>query len=93
MRQLTRIALRPLIGLSAAVKESTNPAFRRISGVIVDDSHNMLTLFDGLRTRLVPKASNQFALSLPNGETVEIEGKALLGHPAERLRRAKKLRW
>ncbi len=93
MRQLTRVTLRPLIGLSATVKHSTNPALQRISGVIVDDTHNMLTLFDGLRNRLVPKVSSRFTLSLPQGEPVEIEGKSLLGHPAERLRRAKKLRW
>ena len=88
-----RLPLTPLIGLNAAVKRATNPALHRISGVIVDDTHNMLTLFDGLRNRHVPKTSSLFELSLPSGEIVDIDGNALLGHPAERLRRAKKLRW
>ncbi|MFX1509744.1 MAG: ribonuclease P protein component 1 [Promethearchaeota archaeon] len=93
MQYTSRLALRPLIGLSAIVKQATNPTLHRITGVIVDDTQNMLTLFDGHRTRHVPKTSSLFELSLPNGETVEIPGKALLGHPAERLRRAKKLQW
>jgi RNase P/RNase MRP subunit p29 len=93
MQYQSRLTLYPLIGLNAVVKRATNPAFHRISGVIVDDTHNMLTLFDGLRNRCVPKTSSIFELSLPSGKTVDIDGQALLGHPAERLRRAKKLRW
>jgi len=93
LQYLSRLALRPLIGLTAMVKHSTNPALRRISGVIVDDTENMLTIFDGLQNRQIPKTSSLFELSLPGGKTAEINGKALLGHPAERLRRAKKLRW
>lgn len=93
MQYPPRLTLYPLIGLNATVKRATNPALHRVSGVIIDDTHNMLTLFDGLRNRHVPKTSNLFELSLPNGETVDIDGQALLGHPAERLRRAKKLRW
>ena len=93
MQNPTRFTLLPLIGLNTVVKRATNPALHRISGVIVDDTHNMLTIFDGLRNRQVLKTSNLFELSLPSGETVDIDGKALLGHPAERLRRAKKLRW
>ena len=93
MQYTSRLALRPLIGLSAKIKQTSNHALHRITGVILDDTQNMLTLFDGHRTRHVSKASCLFELSLPNGETVEIPGKALLGHPAERLRRAKKLQW
>jgi RNase P/RNase MRP subunit p29 len=93
MRYNLRLTLQPLIGLSAAVKHANNPDLCRISGVIVDDTENMLTLSDGLRSRQIPKVSSLFELSLPNGRTVDIDGKALLGHPAERLRRAKKLRW
>lgn len=93
MQYNRRLAIRPLIGLFATVKQSTNPMLRNISGVIVDDTHNMLTLTDGLRHRQIPKTSVVFELSLPEGETAEIDGMALMGTPAERLRRAKKLRW
>jgi RNase P/RNase MRP subunit p29 len=93
MRHIRHLTIRPLIGLLATVKQSTNPVLRKISGIIVDDTSNMLTLSDGLRHRQIPKTSAVFELSLPNGEKAEIDGTALLGNPAERLRRAKKLRW
>ena len=89
----TRLAIRPLIGLTATVVQSTNPAHRGITGQIIDDTQNTLTLGKNLRQRMIPKVSSIFHLTLPNGEIAHIAGTDLLGHPAERLRRAKKLRW
>ncbi len=88
-----RLTIRPLIGLSTTVMQSTNPSLNRLTGRIIDETHGMLTLFDGLHHRHIPKATSTFKLFLLNGETVQIDGNSLLGHPAERLRRAKKLRW
>jgi len=93
MQHTSHLVIQPLISLLATVKQATNPLLRNISGLIVDDTHNMLTLADGLRHRQIPKTSTVFELSLPSGETAKINGTALLGTPAERLRRAKKLRW
>ncbi|MHA2314550.1 MAG: ribonuclease P protein component 1 [Candidatus Hermodarchaeia archaeon] len=87
------LTIRPLIGLSAAVVQSTNPSLNKLTGHITDDTHGTLTLFDGLLHRQIPKVTSTFKLVLPGGETARIDGKSLLGHPAERLRRAKKLRW
>lgn len=89
----TRLAIRPLIGLTATVVQSTNPAHRGITGQIIDDTHNTLILGENLHQRMIPKVSSIFHLTLPNGEIARVAGIALLGHPAERLRRAKKLRW
>ena len=88
-----RLTIRPLIGLSATVVQSTNPSLNRLTGHITDDTHGTLTLFDGLQHRQIPKVTSTFKLLLPSDETAQIDGKSLLGHPAERLRRAKKLRW
>jgi len=88
-----RLTIRPLIGLTAAVVQSTNPSLNRLTGHITDDTHGTLTLFDGLQHRQIPKVTSTFKLFLPGGETAQIDGKSLIGHPAERLRRAKKLRW
>lgn len=93
MRSITQLALNPLIGLSTHVVQSTNPTLRCLTGHVIDETSHTLTLFDGLRPRQVPKATTIFDLILPTGETARIHGKHLLGHPAERLRRAKKLRW
>ena len=93
MRTFARYTNQPLIGLSATVVQSTNPAFARLTGRIIDDSHGMLTLSDGLQTHKIPKASSTFDIVLPTGETARVEGNSIIGHLAERLRRAKKLRW
>ena len=93
IRYPKHLTFRPLIGLSAAVVQSTNPSLNRLTGHIIDETHGTLTLFDGLHHRQIPKATNTFKLFLPNGETAQLDGNFLLGHPAERLRRAKKLRW
>lgn len=93
LRYPKRLTLRPLIGLSATVMQSTNPSLNRLTGHIIDETHGTLTLFDGLQHRQILKVTSTFKLFLPNGETAQIDGKSLLGHPAERLRRAKKLRW
>lgn len=87
------LTIHPLIGLSTTVMQSTNPSLNRLTGRISDETHGMLTLFDGLQHRQIPKITSTFKLFLPNGEIAQIDGNSLLGHPAERLRRAKKLRW
>ena len=88
-----RLTTRPLIGLSATVVQSTNSSLNRLTGHITDETHGTLTLFDGLHHRQIPKVTSTFRLLLPGGKTAQIDGKSLLGHPAERLRRTKKLRW
>ncbi len=93
MGSITRLTLNPLIGLSVHVVQSTNPTLRCLTGHVIDETYNTLTLFDGLRPRQVSKATTIFDLVSPTGEVARIHGKHLLGLPAERLRRAKKLRW
>lgn len=93
MQSLPYLAIQPLIGLSATVVQSTNPIFARITGQIIDDSHGMLTLLDGLHKYQIPKAACIFDVVLPTGQIARVNGTTLIGHPAERLRRAKKLRW
>ena len=93
LRYPKRLTIRPLIGLSTTVVQATNPSLNRLTGHIIDETHGTLTLFDGLLRRQIPKVTSTFKLFLPSGETAQIDGKSLLGHPAERLRRTKKLRW
>jgi RNase P/RNase MRP subunit p29 len=82
-----------LIGLSARVVDSANPSDRHHGGRVVDETHNTVVLFDGARRRVIPKKIAVFELSLPDGQKLQLEGKALLGEPADRLRRAKRQRW
>ena len=91
--KLHALTIRPLIGLWARIVRSTNKNHISLSGQIVDETHGTVVLFDGTRRRVIPKDTTLFELALPTGEKVLVEGKTIVGHPAERLRRAKRRRW
>lgn len=93
MKPSTRLFIHPLIGLSAGVVQTSNKSVEDITGQIVNETHGLITLFDGNRRKMIPKATTVFDITMPDGETIRIDGKTLLGHPAERLRRAKRQRW
>ncbi len=93
MERLNRIIFQPLIGATAVVVHSPNPTHLQISGRIIDETHATITLFDGTLRRILPKSQTLFDITWPKGTTTRIEGVQLLGHPAERLRRAKRQRW
>ena len=82
-----------LIGLSGMVVDSANSSDRHHAGCIIDETHNTVVLFDGTRRRVIHKKTATFELRLPDGQTLRLEGKALVGEPADRLRRAKRQRW
>lgn len=83
----------PLIGLSATVVRATNPSLERLTGDIIDETQNLIILSIGSVRKQIPKSKTLFAISTPNGRTIQVEGKTLLGHPAERLRKVKRQRW
>lgn len=89
----TRLIIRPLIGLMASVVDSKNASYSNIHGHIVDETSGTLTFSDGTTRRIIPKDCVSLEITLPNGETAQIDGHTIIGHPAERLRRAKRLRW
>jgi RNase P/RNase MRP subunit p29 len=85
--------MQPLIGLSARVVRSANASDHHHAGYIIDETHNTVVLLNGARRRVIPKKIAVFELSLPDGQKLQLEGKALVGEPADRLRRAKRQRW
>lgn len=93
VKNTTRLIIRPLIGLMASVVDSTNPSNCNFHGHIVDETSGTLTLSDGIRRRIIPKDGVFLKITMPTGENFRLDGRTILGHPAERLRRAKRLRW
>ena len=83
-----------LIGLRAKVSASSCRNYVGIEGVVVDETQNMLYIMGGDgRIRAVPKASATFKFMLPDGTIVEVEGRAILGRPEDRVKKAIKKRW
>jgi len=81
-----------LIGLEARVVESANESHKSIAGRVVDESRNTLVIRQGGEIKRVPKRDATFRFILPDGE-VEVEGKAIHGRPADRVKKKIKRRW
>jgi len=81
-----------LIGLGVKVVEDSNPSNISITGTIVDESRNTLTIGRGGEAKQVAKKDATFHIDLPTGR-VEVEGAALVGRPEDRVKRRVKRRW
>jgi len=81
-----------LLGLPVTVAQSTDPGLIEASGLVVDETKNMLHILSGGRVRKIPKSNARFAFTLNNGTLVEVDGEKLVGRPEDRVRRRKR-RW
>ena len=81
-----------LIGLNVRIVHSPNRSLNGKSGLIVNESKNMLTLSKKGRKVLIPKSVATFRFKLADGRLVEVDGSRLLGRPESRLK-TKIRRW
>ncbi len=82
-----------LIGLEVRVARSSNPAQTGISGLIVDESRNMLVIHTICGVKKIQKKYAAFDLRLPDDTLVRVDGSVLVMQPENRISmRIKKLR-
>jgi ribonuclease P protein subunit POP4 len=81
-----------LIGLNVKIVHSSNRFILGRSGLIVNESRNMLTLSRKGRKVLIPKSVATFRFTLADGRLVEVDGNRLVGRPENRLK-TKVRRW
>ena len=81
-----------LIGLNVKVVRSPNRSLKGRSGLVVNESKNMLTLSKKGRKVLIPKSVATFRFKLADGRLVDVDGSRLLGRPESRLK-TKIRRW
>ncbi len=79
-----------LIGLEVEVVKSTNPFQKGLSGRVIDETRNMLTIETKSGVKNIPKQDCTFSFRLPSGERVRVEGNLLVSRPEDRVK--KKLR-
>ena len=80
-----------LIGLEAEVLEDSNPCNAKMRGTVVDETMNTLVLKVNGVKRIVKKNA-VFVFEL-NGESLRVEGRALVGRPEDRVKKTVKRRW
>ena len=80
-----------LIGLDVKVKDSTSKFNIGITGKVIDETRNTLTIYSNGKKKHLPKNTSKFRFTLSNGRKVEVNGKNLIGRPEDRV--TKVLRW
>ena len=82
-----------LVGLDVEVVAASNPDAVGISGRVVMETTQLLTIERDTRVWHVPKDSATFAFDLPSGERVRVEGERLVARPARRTANAGDSKW
>jgi ribonuclease P protein subunit POP4 len=81
------------IGLETTVVKSSNPDVVGISGKVVDETRNTLTILQDNTEKIIVKDTSVFEFVLPDETVVEIDGKVIMGRPEDRLKRRPKRLW
>lgn len=81
-----------LIGLNLEITMSNNRQLTGFEGRITDETERTLTLATSRGSKTIPKDVAIFNIHLPDGVTLEVNGRRLLGRPEERLKMKVK-RW
>ena len=81
------------VGLDAEVVKSSNPSQIGISGKIIKETRNTLVILHNDLEKMVIKDIAVFHFVLTDGTVVEIDGKAIVGRPENRLKKRVRRRW
>ena len=81
------------IGLKAKVARSTNRGCIGISGRVLNETRNTFTILHKARAKIVVKETSAFHFTLADGTLIEVDGKALVGQPEDRVKAATRRRW
>lgn len=93
MKVTPAILQHEFIGLKARVVESKNPYYEGIEGRVVDETRNTFTILHEGEKKIIVKDVAVFHFTLPDGTVVEVDGRALVGRPEERVKRRVRRRW
>ena len=81
------------IGLDTTVVKSSTPDVVGLSGKVVDETRNTLTILQDNTEKVIVKDTSVFEFVLPDKTVVEIDGKVIMGRPEDRLKRRPKRLW
>ena len=80
-----------LIGLRVKVSKATDST-KGLSGKVVDESYNTLTIESGGKEKKTVKENCVFVFTLPDGKRVEVDGKVIVSRPEDRIKK-KQPKW
>ena len=81
------------IGLETKVIKSSNPHVVGITGRVVDETRNTLTILHNGEKKVVIKDTAVFDFVMSDGTVVEIDGNVIMGRPEDRLKKRPRRLW
>jgi ribonuclease P protein subunit POP4 len=82
-----------LTGLATHIVESRDPTLVCRSGIILDESKEMIRLDTAHGAVRVPKKVCVFDITLPDGRVVRVDGNVLRGRPEDRMKKRLNRSW
>ncbi len=83
---MKKLARCELIGMEALVIKAKNKSLIGAHGIIIDETRNMLAVEHNHTIKQLPKDQIKLRLKV-NHDSIDIEGKALVGRPEDRLKK------
>ncbi len=93
MKVTSAIVQQELIGLNAKVVRSPHSDYVGISGRVLDETRNTIVILHKNKKKRIIKSAAVFNFTMPDGTVVEIDGKAIIGRPEDRIKKRVKRRW
>jgi ribonuclease P protein subunit POP4 len=81
------------IGTEGKITKSPNSSYVGLSGAVINETKNTLTILHAGKAKSVIKDSAVFHFKFSDGTIVEIDGKLLVGRPEDRLKKSVKRLW
>jgi len=81
------------IGLDAKVVKSSHPNYVGIKGKVINETRNTIVISHENKEKTIAKNTAVFHFTMPNGTTVEINGKVIVGRPEDRVKKKFRRRW
>ena len=93
MKVTPTIVQQELIGLDAKVVRSSHPGYVGVSGRVLDETRNTITILHENKKKIIIKSTAVFHFTMPDGTIVEIDGKTIIGRPEDRVKKRVRRRW
>jgi len=93
MKVTPAIVQQELIGLDAKVVRSSHPGYVGILGRVLDETRNTIIILHENKKKIIIKSTAVFHFTMPDGIIVEIDGKAIIGRPEDRIKKRVRRRW
>lgn len=93
MKVTPSMHLQELIGLNARVVRSSHAGIVGIAGRVLDETRNTISILHKDKKKIIIKSTAVFHFILPDGTIVEIDGKAIVGRPEDRIKKRVRRLW